>query len=64
MQNAAATGSHLLLLGEGWYRLGLKLDGENVNHDFGWAALDVRVREQFGSEGLDIEETWKVSPQV
>jgi hypothetical protein len=49
---------------EGWYRVGTRLNGQNVNHDFGWACLDVRVDEQFGSEGYDIEETWKVSPRV
>ena len=44
--------------------MGTKLNGQNVNHDFGWACLDVRVDEQFGSEAYDIEETWKVSPRV
>ncbi|SFR67702.1 hypothetical protein [Halogeometricum limi] len=48
----------------GWYRVATKLDGENVNHDFGWAAVDVRVDSQFGQDSYDIEEEWKVSPRI
>jgi hypothetical protein len=59
------SGQHTFEAGdEGWYRVGAELVGENVDHSFGWASVDVYVEDDPFEGGMAIEEEWKVSPRV
>jgi hypothetical protein len=49
---------------EGWYRIGAELRGENVSHDFEWECVDLHLEEGFTTDGMEIDEEWKVSPRV
>ncbi|MFC7082186.1 hypothetical protein [Halorussus caseinilyticus] len=48
--------------GPGWYRVGARLRSGAGDHDFGWEAVDVRLRD--GDDGLVVDSQWKVSPRL
>ncbi|WP_302083722.1 hypothetical protein [Salinibaculum rarum] len=48
---------------EGWYRVGAKLVGENVEQDFKWEAVDFKLVED-DTGGYKVAKQWKVSPRI
>lgn len=48
----------------GWYRIGARIQGESVSHDFDWECVDVYLDDGFTTDGLEIDEEWKVSPRI
>ncbi|PSQ19383.1 hypothetical protein BRD00_01795 [Halobacteriales archaeon QS_8_69_26] len=47
---------------EGWYRVGAQLEGESVDHSFGWECIDMEVDRAAG--GMEKDEQWKISPRI
>ena len=48
---------------DGWYRVGAELRGQN-GHDFDWECVDLKVDENIGDSGYEVEKEWKVSPRI
>jgi hypothetical protein len=46
----------------GWYRVGVHIMGEAINHDFRWESVDFEVVP--GSNGYKITNEWKISPRI
>lgn len=46
----------------GWYRVGVHITGETVNHDFRWEAVDFEVVSD--GSGHKMKNVWKVSPRI
>jgi len=47
---------------EGWYRVGAQLEGEGVDQNFGWEAIDMEIDRT--ASGMQKDEQWKVSPRI